>query len=44
MGRPLFHPTRHTLPAIIAAGALILTMAGQAAAIQPWQKAWGDYS
>jgi hypothetical protein len=47
MGRPRLHPILNTLAAIMAAGAIIVTtavsMAGSAAAMEPWQKSWGDY-
>lgn len=43
MGRPRLHPIRHTVTAIAAAGALILALTAPVAAMQPWQKAWGDY-
>ncbi len=43
MGRPRLHPIRNTLAAIVAAGAMILTITGQAAAMGPWQTSWGDY-
>ena len=43
MGRPRLHPIRHTVTAIIAAGALILALTAPAAAMQPWEKSWGDY-
>jgi len=43
MGRPRFHPTRNILTGIVAAGAMILTMIGQAAATGLWQRSWGDY-
>jgi hypothetical protein len=35
---------RDTLTAIVTAGAIILTTAGQAAAMGPSQKSWSDYN
>jgi hypothetical protein len=43
VGRPRLNPIRNTLTAIMAAGAISLTMTGQAAAMGPWQKSWGAY-
>jgi hypothetical protein len=44
MGRPRLDRIRYVLTAIIAAaGVLTLTMTASAAAMPPWQKAWGDY-
>ncbi len=43
MGRPRLHPIRRTATAILAAAALILAATAPAAAMLPWQKAWGDY-
>lgn len=43
MGRPRIHSMRSAVTAIVAAAAIILTVTGQAGAMQPWQKAWGDY-
>jgi hypothetical protein len=43
MGRPLSHPIRSTVATIVAAGAMLLTVAAPAAATGPWQKSWCDY-
>jgi hypothetical protein len=43
MGRPRLDRIRHILAAVVAAGALTLAMKSPAAAMAPWQKAWGDY-
>jgi hypothetical protein len=43
MGRPRFHSIHRSVTAMMAAAALIFAMTGQAAAMRPWQKAWGDY-
>jgi len=43
MGRPRIYSVRHNRIAIIMCGVLILATAGQAAAMRPWQEAWGDY-
>jgi hypothetical protein len=43
MGRPRLHPILNTLAAIMAAGTIIVTIAAPVAAMEPWQKSWGDY-
>lgn len=43
MGRPRFHSVRHFVTAMLAAGTLVLAMTTSAAALRPWQNAWGSY-
>jgi hypothetical protein len=43
MARARLHSIRSSLTAVVAAAAIVLTMAGPVGATEPWQKSWGDY-